>query len=190
MFLSQSSFYFRGSGVCAPRISAPVHSRCRMTHLDTPRFPHYTASSGAAGHRILPVPTPESGGQRMKRAGICLLLSLVFFLTLLSGCGSKSAQPGMTTDVRDGITIHNGTEQLFYQVGNGQRGELRFHFKGETGSISACVYMKGYPDYPYYRGQNIPPSNFTVVLLDPGEYIVDIEAVDYAGDYTIDWSRR
>ena len=126
----------------------------------------------------------------MKRTGVCLLLSAILLLMLLSGCGSEPSQGGMTAEEQDGVTVHNGTEQLFYQIENGHRGELHFRFKGESGSISLCVYMKGYPDYPYCKREIDSPTHFDVVLIDPGDYIVDIEARDYAGDYFVDWSLR
>ena len=110
-------------------------------------------------------------------------------LFALSGCG-KAEKPVMNIAIKDGTQIYNGTEQRLYQVEEGTTGELRIKVNRESGTLDISVVSSDGSEQSFYRGKDIPTSDFTVNLIAPGEYKVLIEAKDFAGDYSFLWGTR
>ncbi|MGN0542896.1 MAG: hypothetical protein ACI4JG_05520 [Acutalibacteraceae bacterium] len=117
---------------------------------------------------------------------VCIFAVILF---VLSGCG-KSENPVMNIAIKDGRQIYNGTEQRFYQVEEGTAGELRIKVDRESGTLDISVVSSDNSQQSFYRGKDIPTSDFTVDLTAPGEYKVLIEAKDFAGDYSFVWGTR
>lgn len=117
---------------------------------------------------------------------VCIFAVILF---ALSGCG-KEENPVMDISIKDGRQIYNGTEQRFYQVEEGTAGELRIKVNRESGTLDISVVSSDNSQQSFYRGKDIPTSDFTVDLTAPGEYKVLIEAKDFAGDYSFVWGTR
>lgn len=117
---------------------------------------------------------------------VCIFAVILF---ALSGCG-KEENPVMDISIKDGRQIYNGTEQRFYQVEEGTAGELRIKVDRESGTLDISVVSSDNSQKSFYRGKDIPTSDFTVDLTAPGEYKVLIEAKDFAGDYSFVWGTR
>ena len=122
-----------------------------------------------------------------KRIFVVCIFALMLFA--LSGCG-KAEKPVMNIAIKDGTQIYNGTEQRLYQVEEGATGELRIKVNRESGTLDISVVSSDGSEQSFYRGKDIPTSDFTVNLTAPGEYKVLIEAKDFAGDYSFLWGTR
>ena len=81
-------------------------------------------------------------------------------------------------------------EKMGYQVEEGATGELRIKVNRESGTLDISVVSSDGTEQSFYRGKDIPTSDFTVNLTAPGEYKVLIEAKDFAGDYSFLWGTR
>lgn len=117
---------------------------------------------------------------------VCIFAVILF---ALSGCG-KEENPVMDISIKDGRQIYNGTEQRFYQVEEGTAGELRIKVNRESGTFDISVVSSDNSQQSFYRGKDIPTSDFTVDLTAPGEYKVLIEAKDFTGSYDFVWRSR
>ena len=112
----------------------------------------------------------------MKKGNYRAVALTLALLLALGGCKSP------------GQAIRNGTEQRLCQVERGQTGELLIQVHTGSGSLSISVFPTENPNHFYYRGREIPTSEFSVILPDAGEYTVWIEAEDFEGSYEFSWS--
>ena len=87
---------------------------------------------------------------------------------------------------KDGI-IRNGTEYYTYQVEKGSVGVVSVSISKKSGKIDIDVYPTGLKDDAEYTGRDLDSASFSVILNEPGEYIVCITAKDFVGDYGISW---
>lgn len=129
----------------------------------------------------------------MKKGNYRAVALTLALLLALGGCkspGPAKEGPGMRIDFENGQAIRNGTEQRLYQVERGQTGELLIQVHTGSGSLSISVFPTENPNHFYYRGREIPTSEFSVILPDAGEYTVWIEAEDFEGSYEFSWSTR
>ncbi|MGN0298285.1 MAG: hypothetical protein ACI4C1_03725 [Lachnospiraceae bacterium] len=118
-----------------------------------------------------------------------IVLSLLFVLT---GCRkpvfvSNTTEPEMQISLENGKKVYNGTEQGFCQVERGQTGELQISVHAESGSLNIYVFPIDDPEHFYYRGRDIPTSDFLVRLSEIGEYKVWVEADRFVGSYEFEW---
>ena len=123
-------------------------------------------------------------------AGLLLVLMLT---AALAGCGKSVSSagaeaPDMHIDFENGQPIRTGTEQQFYRVEQGQSGELQISVHTESGSLQITVAPTDAPDRFCYRGMDLPTSDFSVILSEPGEYQVWIEADHFMGNYAFQWT--
>ena len=125
--------------------------------------------------------------ERRKRAACALFAGL---LAVFSGCGltQKAEEPCMNLEMEDGQVVRTGTEQRFYQVEDGQAGELTVSIERESGSLNIFVFQEGEERRYFYRGTDLPTAGFTVTLSEPGEYKVWVEAARFAGTYELGWN--
>jgi len=123
----------------------------------------------------------------MKRA-VVFCAVLVCAAALFSGCALKEKRPKMDISLEDGKTVYDGCEQYFYEVKENQEGTLSVAIRKESGSIDIKVFRTDDRKMIAYQGNDIPTSEFKVTLSDPGEYKVWVEADDFMGSYTFDWS--
>lgn len=119
---------------------------------------------------------------------VCILI--VALLAMFTGCGSgqDAEQPSMNISFENGQTVYTGTEQRFYQLEDGQVGNLAISVTRESGSLNISVFPTAAPQQYCYRGTDIPTSDFTVTLSESGEYKVRIEADHFAGSYGLEWT--
>lgn len=127
---------------------------------------------------------------KAKILAVCMVIAAL--TGLITGCGLKKADetPCMNIDFVNGQTVHSGTEQRFYQVKEGNVGELKITVTRESGSLNISVYPVNDTQNYCYRGTDIPTSDFTVTLSEPGEYTVFIEAEKFVGSYGFDWTEK
>lgn len=108
---------------------------------------------------------------------------LIAVLLLLTACSSKGLS-AMVSTMRDGITTYNGADQKICHVADGEQRELHISVIRQKGSISISVLRVDSQKYAY-RGRDIPTSDFIVSLPEPGEYLIEVYAKDFQGDYDI-----
>ena len=58
----------------------------------------------------------------------------------------------------------------------------------ESGSLQITVAPTDAPDRFCYRGMDLPTSDFSVILSEPGEYQVWIAADHFMGNYAFQWT--
>lgn len=119
---------------------------------------------------------------------LCILIAAL--PAMLTGCGSRqdAEKPCMNISYKNGQSVYTGTEQRFYQLEEGQTGKLTVSVTQESGSLSISVFPTAAPEQYCYRGTDIPSSEFSVTLSEPGEYKVWIEADHFAGSYGFEWT--
>ena len=127
---------------------------------------------------------------KVKMFVVCILIAAL--AALITGCGSaqNAETPSMNIDFVNGQTVYSGTEQRFYQVKEGNAGELKITVTRESGNLNISVCPVNDPQHYCYRGTDIPSSDFTVTLPEPGEYKVFVEADKFAGSYIFDWTEK
>lgn len=124
---------------------------------------------------------------------LAMVMCIAVTASVFTACGKSTAErntekPQMNIDFENGQTVRKGTEQRFYQVEEGQKGELKISVDKKSGRLNISVFPVENPDKLYYCGKDIPTSDFTVELSDSGEYKVSIEADAFVGDYGFEWS--
>ena len=87
---------------------------------------------------------------------------LVAALLLPTACGNDS--PKMVITTQNGITTYNGMDRQICHVADGEQRELNISVSRQNGSISISVLQTEEQKYAY-RGNDIPTSDFIVVLL-------------------------
>lgn len=130
----------------------------------------------------------------MRRIAVCGLLLAAALLA--SGCSRRSDAPSDTEEsgfrmevfVEEGRTVREGKEARSYQVEKGKTGRLQITVEREGGSLNIAVFSPENPEHFYYRGMDIPSSEFSVILSEAGEYKVWIEAEHFIGCYELNWS--
>ncbi|MGN1095443.1 MAG: hypothetical protein ACI4QR_03545, partial [Eubacteriales bacterium] len=119
-------------------------------------------------------------------------IALCMASLMMSGCifSGKTDSPYMNIEFKNGQMVYNGNEQYFYQVKEGEVGELEIAVERTSGKLDIIVSCDDIPEHYFYRGTDIPTSSFKVVLPEPGEYRLVVEAEDFAGSYGFEWSVR
>jgi len=118
------------------------------------------------------------------------LLSAIF---AISGCSadhhmSEEKEPAMSVNVNpDGSTVYNGSEQLFYEVREGQKAVVHFKIDTKQGSIAFDIQEKENENAHQYRGTVTESCEFDIVIEEPNQYRIYITANDFHGTYLVDW---
>lgn len=87
---------------------------------------------------------------------------------------------------KDGA-IRNGTEYYTYRVETGYNGVVSVSISKISGRIDLDIYPTDRKDDKEYTGKELDSASFSVILSEPGEYIVKITAKEFVGDYEINW---
>ena len=121
-----------------------------------------------------------------------LLFCFAALLSLAAGCTRQQnlESPHMDRNMENGQILYDGTERRFFRVEEGQTGVLTVSVTRESGSLNLSVFPESDPEQYNYRGTELPTSDFTVLLEEPGAYRVWIEAERFAGAYDCEWSVR
>ena len=90
----------------------------------------------------------------------------------------------MAVTTRDGITTCSGADRQTCHVADGEPRELHVSVSRQGGSISISVLLAEEQTYAY-RGTDIPTSDFSVFLSEPGAYCIEIHAENFQGSYDI-----
>ena len=121
-----------------------------------------------------------------------LLFCFAVLLSFAAGCARQQnlESPHMDKNLENGQILYDGTEQWFFQVEEGQTGVLTVSITRESGNLNLSVFPESDPEQYNYRGTELPTSDFTVLLEEPGTYRVWIEAERFIGTYDCEWSVR
>ena len=121
-----------------------------------------------------------------------LLFCFAVLLSFAAGCARQQnlESPHMDKHLENGQILYDGTEQRFFQVEEGQTGVLTVSITRESGNLNLSVFPESDPEQYNYRGTELPTSDFTVLLEEPGTYHVWIEAERFIGTYDCEWSVR
>ena len=121
-----------------------------------------------------------------------LLFCFAVLLSFAAGCARQQnlESPHMDKNLENGQILYDGTEQRFFQVEEGQTGVLTVSITRESGNLNLSVFPESDPEQYNYRGTELPTSDFTVLLEEPGTYHVGIEAERFIGTYACEWSVR
>lgn len=115
---------------------------------------------------------------KLRRALPALLAALL----LLAGCaGTPKTMQSVT---KNGVTIYDGAEARQFTVVEGEAQELRITVNRLDGSLSVTVVREETGE-PVYRGTDIPASDFTVALDEPGTYRAEILAESFQGSFDV-----
>ena len=111
-----------------------------------------------------------------------VLSALLAALLLLTGCAGT--QKTMQTVTKNGVTFYDGAETRQFSVPEGEPQELHIAVNRLGGRISITVVREETGE-PVYRGTDIPVSDFTVALEEPGTYRAEILAENFQGSYDV-----
>ena len=112
-----------------------------------------------------------------------LIAAMTAALLALAACGKSTSQE-MTCRIRNGTATYNGTEIRTVLVPDGEAREVRVSVSRQNGRLSVCILQTQSGTYAY-RGEDLPTSDFTVLLKEPGTYRVEITAERFQGGYEV-----
>lgn len=116
---------------------------------------------------------------------VCVLCAAAM---LLAGCRYQERHPKMEVNVVDDKVVYDGTEQYFYEVETGTVGTLKVKVLKYDGELALKVFATEDRSQVAYKGNDIPTSDFEVILSEPGKYKVWVEAKKFKGSYGFDFS--
>ncbi|MGN0628433.1 MAG: hypothetical protein ACI4IW_02265 [Oscillospiraceae bacterium] len=120
---------------------------------------------------------------------ILLLAVLIASGALFSSCSKNPEMYVKLVNLSDGstVTVSDGSEQMYFSVGEGESCEVLVTVERESGALSLSI-LKERSGEKIYSGKDIPTSRFSVIADEAGDYIIKIEAESFIGSYELEYS--
>lgn len=122
---------------------------------------------------------------------VLLLASILMFAIVLGGCSKGfsfqigAIENNTKREMTASYTLFNGTKEKEITVDDGETVDIEADITTKAGSIDVYVYNEN--DEYSYEGHDIPTSDFTVTLSEPGTYTLKIETDKHKGGYSFTW---
>ena len=135
-------------------------------------------------------PEVKKQGRPVKTAlRILLLAVLTASAALFVSCSKNPEMYVKLISLSDGrtVTVSDGSEQMYFSVGEGKSCEVLVTVERESGALSMSI-LKEQSGEKIYSGKDIPTSRFSVIADEAGDYIIKIEAESFIGSYKFEYS--
>lgn len=130
----------------------------------------------------------------MRKVG--LLMMLLALTGILFGCSngdSPEVVGGVETNTERSMSMtyekfdgrKQGGEPI--HVGEGEEVVVRVRVITEGGSLTVYIAPEADPKDYVLESHDLPTSQFTVTLSEEGDYLLQVEAKDHKGGYSIEW---
>lgn len=122
-----------------------------------------------------------------------IIISVVLIITLFGmvGCTRGSGVMLMGTEKNSNNKMSmsyyrfTGYRETDLQVDEGKEVVISVNIVTEKGTIDASI--KDENDNYAYEGHEIPTSDFSVTLSEPGDYTIKVETKKHKGGYSFEW---
>lgn len=130
------------------------------------------------------------------------LLALIAAIALASGCtygsGSSTGSVELNTFSRMSASYQkfNGYKTTDLHVKEGEAVEVSVNIVSKEGKLDFLIIKeadkkaeKNQKDETVYEENNLPTSDFKVILDKPGDYKITVTAKEHKGSYKITWDK-